>query len=105
MATQAVTAGSAHAEYNPSRLFTLSCISLVASAMVFSIRANILGDLGTQFAMKAETIGLAAGASFIGLAFSIFIGSALLDSLGMGRVLGLACLLHIVGLTVTIFTP
>src|SRR6266542_1974881 len=83
MATGAVSAGSAHARYNPARLFIISCMSLATGALVFSLFSNIRGDLGTQFKLDAATVGWAAGAWGLGLAFSVFIGSALLDTLGM----------------------
>src|SRR5262249_18146535 len=49
-------------------------------------------------------VGGAVGMGGLGLALAVGFGSALLDTLGMGRVLGLACLLQIAGVTITIFT-
>jgi len=105
MATPAAAVGSAHAAYNPTRLFFISCLALATGALVFSLFANIMAPLATQFTLAAETIGLAAGNWGLGMACAVFLGSAALDTLGMGRVLGLACLLQIVGVGITLATP
>ncbi len=62
-------------------------------------------DWGTLFALDAKSIGLAVGYAFLAFAISVFIGSPLCDFLGMGRLLGLAALLHIGGTVLTILTP
>jgi MFS family permease len=105
MTTQAAAAGAAHAAYNPARLFLISCLALATGALVFSLFANIMAPLAAQFRLPAEQIGLAAGNWGLGMAFAVFVGSAALDTLGMGRVLGLACLLQIIGVGVTLATP
>jgi MFS family permease len=105
MATSAATAGSAHAAYNPARLFLISCLALATGGLVFSLFANIMGPLATQFNLEAATIGLAAGNWGLGMACAVFLGSAALDTLGMGRTLGLACLLQIIGVIITVATP
>jgi MFS family permease len=64
-----------------------------------------MGPLATQFNMEAVTIGLAVSNWGLGLAFAVFLGSAALDTLGMGRALGLACLLQIIGVIITVATP
>lgn len=92
-------------ERDRRRLFLVSCTSLVTAAMVFSIRASVLEDLGQKFGLSSETIGWSAGASFLALAIAIFIGSPLCDYLGMGRLLGLASILHIVGIILVILSP
>jgi MFS family permease len=105
MTTKAAAAGSAHAAYNPARLFLISCLALATGGLVFSLFANIMGPLATQFNMEAVTIGLAAGNWGLGMACAVFLGSAALDTLGMGRTLGLACLLQIAGVIITVATP
>jgi len=73
--------------------------------MVFSIRTDIMDPLRDHFQVNNELIGAAAGLAFLGFAASIFIGSPLCDWLGMRMLLGLACLLHISGVLLTIFAP
>ena len=61
MASSAAALAKGHAEYNPGRLFVLSCLSLATGGLVFSLFANIMGPLASQFNLEAEKIGLAAG--------------------------------------------
>jgi MFS family permease len=63
-----------------------------------------MDPLAKQFNMEAATIGLAAGNWGLGMACAVFLGSAALDTLGMGRTLGLACLLQIIGVIITVAT-
>lgn len=105
MATSAVPAGSAHAAYNPARLFIISCMALATGALVFSLFANIMGPIGKTFGLDGAQVGGTVGMWGLGLALAVGFGSALLDTLGMGRVLGLACLLQLIGVSLTIFSP
>ena len=105
MATNTATAGSAHAAYNPARLFLISCLALATGGLVFSLFANIMDPLAKQFNMEAATIGLAAGNWGLGMACAVFLGSAALDTLGMRMALALACLLQIIGVIITVATP
>ncbi|MCC2661077.1 MAG: transporter, partial [Arthrobacter sp.] len=91
--------------YNPNKLFNLSVMALVTAAWVFGLRASIMGDLGTAFGLTGEQVGGSVGLAFLAFGLSIFVGSPLLDILGMGRLLGLACVLHIAGILLTIFSP
>jgi MFS family permease len=80
-------------------------MALVTAAFVFVLRASIMSDLGPAFGLTGEEIGGSVGTAFLAFGISIFIGSPLLDILGMGRLLGLAALLHIAGILLTIFAP
>jgi MFS family permease len=87
------------------RLFVASCFALMTTAMVFSIRAAILDDLGAHFHVNKELVGIFAGKAFLGFAAAILIGGPLCDALGMRALLGVAWLLHISGVLLTIFAP
>jgi MFS family permease len=89
--------------YNATRLFGGSCLTLIVSGMTFAIRGDIIGDLGTQFRFTHEQLGWIAGAAFWGFVLCIFLAGQLCDFLGMGRLLGLACLAHTSGVVLTIF--
>ena len=91
--------------YNPDKLFLLSCMSLITAAWVFGLRASIMKDLGPAFGLTAAEVGGSVGTAFLAFGISIFIGSPLLDILGMGRLLGLASILHIGGILLMIFAP
>jgi MFS family permease len=85
------------------RLFVASCIALIATAVTFAIRGDILGDLRAAFSLSNEELGKAAGAWAYGFTLSIFIGGQLVDVLGMGRIAALAFLMHVLGVALTIF--
>ncbi|HQK95546.1 MAG TPA: MFS transporter, partial [Armatimonadota bacterium] len=87
----------------PGLLFTASCMSLIATAMSFAIRGDIMGDLKTQFMLNDTHLGMAAGAWTWGFALAILFGGPLCDLLGMRRILYLAFAGHAVGFLMTIF--
>ncbi len=98
-----------HSEYNRKKLFTLSVVALVTAGVAFSIRASIADDLKTTFFDRVDPlnsagmIGAVLGVAFLGFALAIAIGSPLLDSIGMGRVLGIASCCFLVGTTTVLF--
>ncbi len=87
------------------RLFTASCIALVATAMSFAIRGDIMGDFERLFALSKTDVGWIAGAAFWGFGFSILFGGPLCDLLGMGTILRMAAVGHIGGVMATIAAP
>ena len=98
--------GAADSAYRVRQhLFVASCIALIATAMTFAIRADIMGALEGQFALDKTQLGWIAGAAFWGFALSIVIGGPLCDALGMGRLLFLAFLCHAGGVALTIWAP
>ena len=98
-----------HAGYNRSKLFLVSVLALVTAGMGFALRSGIASDLQTHLfdpidrLRSAEMVGSALGVVFLGFAFTIAIGSPLLDYLGMGRLLGLSSSCFIVGSIIVIF--
>jgi len=98
-----------HAEYNPAKLFLVSVIALATAGLGFSIRSSVASSLQATFfdpidkLHSAEMIGAVLGVVFLGFAFTIAIGSPLLDYLGMGRLLGLSSLCFITGTLIVIF--
>ena len=59
---------------NPGRLFFASCLALVTTSMVFSIRADILDALAADFQLTKEQVGWAISPAFWGFTISIQIG-------------------------------
>jgi len=90
---------------NPRRLFVASCIALVASAFSFVTRGDILPALGSTFDLNQASRGAIAGAAFLGMAISMFIGAPICDALGMKRMLALAFLSHLGGSILTVGSP
>ncbi len=99
-----------HAGYHKTKLFLISVIALTTTGLAFSIRSSIAADLQTTFfdpidrLRSAEMIGSVLGVTFLGFAFTIAIGSPLLDLFGMGRMLALSSFCLLSGTLVVIFS-
>ena len=86
-------------------LFVLSCIALVTSAFTFSIRGNILLEMGQHFHFSQEQNGAIDGARFWGMAASMLLGGFICDWLGMKRIMWLAFLSHVGGTLGMVYAP
>src|SRR5258708_1667368 len=86
-------------------LFVCSCVALVTSAFTFSVRGDILQEMGDAFGMTQEKKGGIEGAVFIGMAISMLVGGFICDLLGMKRIMFLAFGSHLFGSLATIFAP
>jgi fucose permease len=87
------------------RFFVASCIALVATAMSFAIRGDVMGDFERLFALSKVDVGWIAGAAFWGFGLSILVGGPLCDLAGMGTLLRLAAAGHVGGAIATIAAP
>ncbi len=96
---------SDHHGYNRQRLFIASCIALVTTAMAFSIRADILKEFGVEFNISHEQQGLVNLMGIWGFPIAILIMGPLCGVVGMGPLLRLACVGHILGTVLTILSP
>jgi MFS family permease len=109
MSTTAPVQVDRHAAYNKSRLFLVSVLALFTAGMAASLRADIASDLQRLFfdpidkAHSAEMIGKVLGVPFLGFAFTIGIGSPLLDMIGMGLLLPLSGVCFIIGTLTILF--
>ena len=98
-----------HAQFDRKKLFLISVLALTTAGVGFAIRSGIASDLQSHFfdpidkLRSAEMVGSALGVVFLGFAFTIAIGSPLLDYLGMGRLLALSSVCFVVGSLVVIF--
>lgn len=84
------------------RLFLMSCIALVVTAMTFAIRARLENIWGTEFELNAKDIALAMAPAFWGFTLAQFIGGPLVDLMGMKRFVRIAFFLHVAGIVITI---
>jgi MFS family permease len=96
---------------NPRTLFWVSVMALATTGIGFSIRGNIAGDLQTSVfdpidkLRSGEMVATALGVVFLGFAFTIAIGSPLLDWIGMGRLLRCSSLCYFIGTLMVVFAP
>ena len=80
-------------------------MALIATAMSFAIRGDIMGDFERVFALSKTEVGWIAGAAFWGFGLSILIGGPLCDVLGMRTLSRLAIAGHVLGTLLTIAAP
>jgi len=93
-------------EYNANRLFWMSCMALVVTAMTFAIRARLMPiweSTDTGFSLTHTQSGIAVGTAFWGFTLAQFIGGPFVDIIGMKRFVRIAFFLHLIGIVVTIF--
>ncbi|HVX96155.1 MAG TPA: MFS transporter [Polyangia bacterium] len=102
-AVAAAVPAKVEAGINVRKLFVLCCLCLATTSMSFALRASIAGDLKTQLfdaidpLRSATMVGDVLSYAFLGFAFWVFLGSAVVDSIGMRNMLGLCGLSFIVG--------
>ena len=87
------------------RLFVASCLALLTTSMVFSIRGDIVDALSVDFHITKEQMGAILSPAFWGFTLSIIIGGSLVDWLGMRSLLLLSSLGYVAGVLVIIFAP
>ena len=101
MATASIDA-IAPSRINRNRLFWLSCISLIVTAMTFAIRAGILTQLSEQFALSDTQLGWVNSMAFLGFPLAMVVFGFLYNKLGPRLIMILAFLGHLLGLVLTI---
>src|SRR5437764_4883304 len=90
---------------NRSKLFLISCVALITTAVAFSIRGDVLDAIGVDFHLNHEQLGILLSPAFWGFTLSIVIGGSLVDYLGMRRLLQISSLGYIVAPLLIIFAP
>ncbi|WP_158966121.1 sugar MFS transporter [Paraglaciecola sp. L3A3] len=84
------------------RVFRISCIALIVTAMTFAIRAGILPTLGEQYGLTGEELGWIASMAFLGFPFAMIFGGILYNAIGAKLIVWLAFIGHALGLVLTI---
>ncbi|MCZ6460389.1 MAG: MFS transporter, partial [Gammaproteobacteria bacterium] len=85
------------------RLFIVANLAIFMIGLGFAVRANIAGDLqadlfdALDLARSGAMVGEVIGATFIGFALTLLFGSALLDHVGMKRMLLFAAFGYLLG--------
>ncbi|MCC7493561.1 MAG: MFS transporter [Fimbriimonadaceae bacterium] len=91
--------------YNPQRLFVASCVALITTAMTFSIRSDILSAFGAEFQLTHQQEGYITQLGLWGFPIAIMLVGPLCDSIGMGLLLKLAAVGHVLGVVGVILSP
>ncbi|MBM3740928.1 MAG: MFS transporter [Acidobacteria bacterium] len=90
---------------NPGKLFAASCVALVTTSMVFSIRGDIADALRGDFHITAEQLGTAFQPAFWGFTLSAIFGGSLVDFFGMRRLLLLSAFGYVAAVLAILFAP
>lgn len=86
-----------------NKLFLLSCLSLIVTAMTFAIRAGILTQLSEEFALSDTELGWVNSMAFLGFPLAMVVFGFLYNKLGPRLIMILAFVGHLLGLVLTIF--
>ena len=111
MSTSVSRTAPAISTHRPGRLLFVSSLALTMVGIGAAFRANIATDLQTTFLDPIDPVhsaGMLAqvlGVPFLGFAFTIAIGSPLLDYIGMRLLLPLSAISFIGGLLLMLFAP
>ena len=96
-------------DYNRDRLFWIGVLALFTAAMLFGLRAGLVGNMRDEIYAGSpnpgELIGGAFGAAFLGNAFTLFAASPLLDKIGIGNVLRGAAVCFVLGVVLAVGAP
>jgi MFS family permease len=88
-----------------NRLFITSCISLVTTSMVFSIRGDIEPAMGQAFQLTHEQMGTIWSPALWAFTIAIFISGALGDVIGLRSLHALSAIGYIVGVVLVLVAP
>lgn len=86
------------------RLFYGSCFALITTALSFSIRAGILGELGTEMSFTAQQLGWINSMWFLGFPISMVIGGLVYHTVGPKKIMQFAFFAHAIGIVMTIYS-
>lgn len=86
-----------------SRLFSASCVALIVTAMSFALRGGANASWAAEFHLSNEQVGWINGTAFWGFTLAMMFGGPLCDTLGLGRIAGVAFVGHLAGILCTVF--
>lgn len=81
-----------------------SCFALITTAFSFSIRAGILPQLGTEFALSAEQLGFINSMWFLGFPIAMIVGGLVYHTVGPKIIMTVAFVSHTLGILLTIYS-
>jgi len=84
------------------QLFIASCVALLVTAMTFGIRAGMLNQLGIDFGLTNSQLSSIAATAFWGFPLAVIIGGYFVDKIGIGNLMNLAFISHLLGIILTV---
>ncbi|MBW2241146.1 MAG: MFS transporter [Deltaproteobacteria bacterium] len=101
----------ARADFQTSRLFLVSTLTLFTAGLSFSLRSGIITTIESDYLRAIDPAGSGVlagqllGITFTGFAITLFLGSSFLDKIGMGRGLILSASSFVIGTGLAIAAP
>lgn len=86
-----------------SLLFNASNVALVVTALTFATRGGFIAPWMEEFNLTATQVGWIVGTAFWGFTLAMVILGPLVDVIGLGRVLTIAFIGHVLGIGLTVF--
>jgi MFS family permease len=90
---------------NPQRLFLASVLALVTTGVAFSIRGDILDALTADLHLTRKQTGILLSPAFWGNTLAVILGGALVDFLGMRRLLYVAFAGYVYAISAILLAP
>lgn len=87
---------------NAQRLLWAGFMAILAAGVGFSIRGGILGQWAEQYGFTMTELGGITGGGLTGFGLIILLSSFLADTLGYGRLMALAFLMHLISAVLTL---
>src|SRR5258706_11054003 len=87
---------------NAQRLLWAGFMAILAAGVGFSIRGGILGDWGTQFGFTQTELGQITGGGLVGFGVIILLGALIADTIGYGKLMIFAFVMHFLSAIVTL---
>ncbi len=85
-----------------SLLFSASNMALVVTALTFATRGGFIAPWMEEFNLTATQVGWIVGTAFWGFTLAMVVLGPLVDVIGMGRVLTIAFIGHVLGIGLTV---
>ena len=76
-------------------------MALITTSVSFAIRAQLETVFITNFNLSSQDLGTAFAPVFLGLTITLIVGGALVDHFGMRRIMWMAFVFHMIGITLT----
>jgi len=83
-------------------LFNASCVALVVTALAFATRGSFVEIWVKEFNLTHTQVGWIVGTAFWGFTLAMVFGGPLVDIIGIGRIIAIAFVCHVIGIVMTI---
>lgn len=90
---------------NDKFLFWASFFTLIAAGMGFSITGDIMAEWGKSFGFTQTDLGTIGGMGLAGFGLTIIVFSFFADTLGYGKLMIVAFVLHVTAIATTLAAP